>query len=156
MALIPWRSNDIWFTPFQDIERLQDEMNRLFNTSLSKSSGHRRGAQEDLWAPAVDIRDSKDSIVVKADIPGINREDIDVTIQDDILIIKGEKRVDKEEKEENYLRTERVYGSFSRAIQLSSPVENERVKATYKDGVLELVLPKKAEAKPKQLKIDVK
>ncbi|HEO64040.1 MAG TPA: Hsp20/alpha crystallin family protein [Candidatus Omnitrophica bacterium] len=156
MALIPWRSKEMWINPFQDLERIQREMNRLFDSSLMGWQGRGSGLFEDAWSPAVDVYDSKDNIMVKADIPGMNKEDLDVSVYGDTLVIKGEKKQEKESRDKDFVRTERFYGAFQRIISLPAEVDAEKVSAVYKDGVLELVLAKKEESKPKQFKVDVK
>lgn len=156
MSLIPLRDRDFWADPFGELERLQEEMNKLFDFSLSRVFGRGRRALGGSWSPAVDIYDSKDAILVKAEIPGMKKEDIDVSIQADTLIIKGEKKHEEEKKDKNFICNERYYGAFYRAIPLGTEVNVEKVSAKYKDGVLELTIPKKEEAKPKQIKIDVK
>ncbi|MGD9014493.1 MAG: Hsp20/alpha crystallin family protein [Candidatus Omnitrophota bacterium] len=133
MNLIKWRSQNL-FDPFTDLFGLQDEK---------------------AWAPAVDIYDNKSNLVIKADLPGMTQKDIDVSVEDDVLRIKGEKKKEHEEKRDNYFRLERSYGYFERSFALPSNVDATKVKAAYKDGVLELTLPKKEEAKPKQIKVDV-
>jgi HSP20 family protein len=156
MALIPWRPREDWWDPFTDLEKIQMEMNRLFNSSLSREGQREAGLLDGVWSPAVDIYDSKESILVKADIPGLKKEDIEVSVQGDTLVIKGEKKQEKEIKEKGFVRAERFYGNFQRAIRLPSEVETGKVDATYKNGVLELVLPKSEKAKPKQLKLEIK
>ena len=156
MALIPWRPRDLWQDPFRDLETIQNEMNKLFDSSLVGWRDRDAGLLEGVWNPAVDIYDSKDNVMVKADIPGMKKDEIDVSVHRDTLIIKGEKKREKETKESDFVRTERYYGSFNRAIRLPSEVQADKVNAAYKNGVLELVLPKKEESKPKQLKIDIK
>jgi HSP20 family protein len=101
------------------------------------------------------VHDSKDNLVVRADLPGLKKEDIEVSIQDGILVIRGEKKEEAERKGNGAVRTERFYGSFHRAVSLPAAVDDAKVKASYKNGVLELTLPKKEEAKPKQIKIDL-
>lgn len=156
MALIPWRPKELWWDPFRDLEAIQNEMNRLFDSSLIRWGGRETGLFEGVWSPAIDIYDSKDNIMVKADIPGMKKDEIDVSVHNDTLILKGEKKEEKETKEKGSIRTERFYGSFNRAIRLPAQVDAANVSAAYKNGVLELVLPKKEEAKPKQLQIEVK
>jgi len=156
MALIPWRPRDSWWNLFRDLEIIQNEMNRLFDSSLVGWRDRDAGLLEGAWNPAVDIYDSKDNVMVKADIPGMKKDEIDVSVHGDTLIIKGEKKKEKETKEKDFVRTERYYGSFNRAIRLPSEIQVDKVNASYKNGVLELVLPKKEESKPKQLKIDIK
>jgi len=156
MAMIPWRPKELWWDPFRDLEMIQNEMNKLFDSSLVRWGDRNTGLLESAWSPAIDIYDSKDSVMVKADIPGMKKEEIDVSVYGDTLIIKGEKNQEKETKEKDFVRAERFYGSFNRAIRLPAEIDASKVNASYKNGVLELVLPKKEESKPKQLKIDVK
>jgi len=156
MAIIPFRQRDLWWDPFRDLEVIQNEMNRLFDSSLMAWRDRGTGLLEGAWSPAVDIYDSKDNIMVKADIPGMKKEEIDVSVQDDTLVIKGEKKQEKEVKEKDFVRTERFYGTFNRSIRLPAEVDSTKVSATYKNGVLEIILPKKEEAKQKQLKIEIK
>ena len=149
------RNQKTW-NPFQEFEQLQDDMNRLLGFSLSHWPEQTGLFAGDNWIPAVDVLDSKDSLVIKADVPGLSKDDIEVTVQDRHLIIKGEKKYEDKKEEKNYIREERHYGLFQRSIPLSSEVETEKIKATYQNGVLELTLPKKEEAKPKQIPIEVK
>jgi HSP20 family protein len=108
------------------------------------------------WAPAIDVYDSSDSVVVKADLPGLAKDDIEVMIQDNILTIKGEKKRSSDIKEDNCVRSERFYGIFHRSLTLPTAVDRDKVRANFNNGVLALTLPKKEEARPKQIKIDVK
>ena len=155
MELIPWKKRDAW-RPFSELENLQSEMNRLFDFSLGRWPSRSMGLMEGAWSPAIDVFDSKENVMVKADIPGMKKEDIDISVHGDTLTIKGEKRSETETKDKGYVKTERFYGSFNRAIVLPSEVDTEKVKASYKEGVLEITLPKKEGAKPKQIKVDVK
>ena len=145
MSLIRWRPQNA-LSPFADLLNLQQEVNRLFNGSSLGSTA---------WAPAVDVYDNKDSLVIKADLPGLTQKDIDVSIEDDILKIKGQKKQEQEVKEDNYYRLERAYGSFERSFSLPVSVDAAKIKAAYKDGVLQLTLPKKEQPKPKQIKVDI-
>jgi HSP20 family protein len=154
MQIIPWRKRDAW-QPFGELESLQNEMNKLFDLSLGRWPVRSSGLMESSWSPAVDVFDSKDNIMVKADIPGLRKEDIDIAVHGDTLTIRGEKKEEKETKDKNYVKTERFYGSFNRALTLPSEVDAGKVKASYKEGVLEITLPKKEDAKPKQIKVDV-
>ncbi|RKY32546.1 MAG: Hsp20/alpha crystallin family protein [Candidatus Omnitrophota bacterium] len=146
----------MWWDPYRDLEAIQNEMNRMFDSSLVKWGDRDVGLLEGAWSPAIDIYDSKDNCLVKADIPGMKKDEIEVSVHGDTLIIKGEKKQEKETKEKDFIRTERFYGAFNRAIRLPAAVDAAKVSASYKNGVLELVLPKKEESKPKQLKIDIK
>ena len=150
------RNHDLTLTPFTDLETLQREMNRLFDFSLSRPGYDDTSLLGGQWAPLVNIYDSKDNLVVKADLPGLSKDDIQVAIQENILTISGEKKQELNIREDEYLRTERFYGSFHRAITLPTEVDRTKVQANFKDGILELILPKKEEAKPQQIKIDVK
>jgi len=156
MALVPWRSQDAWLNPFSELEQIQNEMNKLFNLSIGRWPDRTSGLMEGRWSPAIDVFDSKDNILVKADIPGMAKDDINVSVHGDTLVIKGEKKQESETKEKDFVRTERYYGSFHRAVSLPAEVDANKVSATYKNGVLELTLPKKEEAKPKEITIDVK
>lgn len=147
MTLQPFKKRETWLDPFQELER---EMNFLFSRGLG------RELADAAWSPAIDVLESKDRIAVKADLPGMNKEDIEVSVQGDTLIIKGEKKQEKEVKEGGRIRSERTYGSFYRAVTLPEGADASNVKATYKNGVLELILQKKEEVKPKQISIEVK
>jgi len=114
-----------------------------------------RAPAEVAWSPAVDVYETKDDIVVKAELPGVKPEDVEVSIVGDTLTLKGERRKEAEVREEGYYRIERSYGAFQRSLTLPSVVNAEKVKATYKDGLLEIKLPKKEEAKPKTVKVEV-
>lgn len=144
------------YDPWRDVLSLRDEIDRLFEDFFPVKSGERRDYLAEVWAPAIDIYETKDDVVVKAELPGMNKEDIKINIVDNSLVIEGEKKQEKEVKEENYYRVERRYGAFRRAIEIPVPVKTENVEATYKDGVLEIKLPKKEEAKPKEIEVKVK
>lgn len=138
--------------PFHNLSTLQDQVNRLFEGSLP-----RRSDQSALttWAPAVDIYETENELVLKADLPDVNENDLDIRIESNILTIKGERKFEEKVKEDNYLRVERTYGSFSRSFSLPSTIDSSSVKAEYKNGVLVVELPKRAESKPRQVKINV-
>jgi len=148
------RGLGVW-EPFKDLRRIQNEMDQLFTLSWPK-------AQRDLtdgdaaWRPSLEVYEEPDKIVVKAEIPGIKKEDFAISLMDDILIIKGERKFEHEEKKENYLLFERSYGSFHRTLQLPKPVKADAVKAEYKDGILEIQLPKAEESKTREVKVTVK
>ena len=138
--------------PFRNVSTLQEQVNRLFEGSLP-----RRSDQSALttWAPAVDIYETENELVLKADLPDVNEKDLDIRIESNILTIKGERKLEEKVKEDNYLRVERTYGSFSRSFSLPSMVDSGSIKADYKNGVLTVELPKRAESKPRQVKINV-
>jgi HSP20 family protein len=136
------------------ISSLQNEMNRMmdhFFRGVESDYGMESGA----WMPPVDLVENDEKITVKAEIPGINPKEINISIQDNTLIIKGEKKEEKEEKGKNYYRMERRYGSFARSINLPASVDTGKVTAEYKNGVLEISLQKKEEAKPKQINVKI-
>jgi HSP20 family protein len=147
MALMRWR-------PMRDLLSIQEEVNRLFDEFFGKFPS-RLDVFETGWTPSVDIIETKDDIVVEAELPGIRQEDINVSITDNVLTIKGEKKQEKEVKEENYHRIERSYGAFQRSFTLPTAVQADKAKASFKDGVLKVVIPKAEEAKPKEIKIEV-
>jgi len=141
-------------TPFRDFERMTKEMDRFWDSFLE---GTLRKRDEDgtEWFPSLDVSETKNDFVVKAELPGIDPKDIDISLTDGMLTIRGEKRQEREEKEENYHLIERNYGTFSRSVSLSRDVKPDKINASYKDGVLRVVLPKSEEAKKKEIKIKV-
>ncbi|MGD0061336.1 MAG: Hsp20/alpha crystallin family protein [Verrucomicrobiia bacterium] len=150
MALIRWSPRrDLW-DPFTGLAEIQDEVNRLFDTSL-----RRHGGFDGVFSPALDVVVEKDNVLVKADLPGLGKDDISVTLQDNHLTIKGEKKHEVEQKEANYFLSERVHGSFTRTIELPVAVDAARIEARFKDGVLHVTLPKTEQAKPKQIEVKV-
>ncbi|MGQ9617792.1 MAG: Hsp20/alpha crystallin family protein [Candidatus Aminicenantia bacterium] len=140
--------------PWKDLVALQERMSRLLEESFGRMK-REEGLVSGAWTPAVDIYETESSLVVTAEIPGVSEKDIDVRIENNQLIIKGERKFEKETKEENYHRIERVYGSFYRSFSLPNTVDHDKVKAEYKNGVLKVTLGKKEEVKPKQIKIEV-
>jgi HSP20 family protein len=140
------------FEPFRGVGTLQDQINRLFNESFDRSS---QEGSLTTWAPAVDIFETEHALVVKADLPDVKPEDLDIRVENNILTIRGERKFEKKVTEDKYLRVERSYGSFSRSFSLANTVNTEAIKADYKDGVLTLSIPKREEAKPKQIKVQV-
>ena len=147
MAITRWR-------PFRDMVSIQDEMNRLFDDFFGRPVTRPSWAEE-AWCPCVDMSETKDNVIIKAEIPGMSKEDVKVSAQDNVLTLTGEKKQEKEEKDANYHRIERSYGSFSRSFTLPTSVQPDKVKATYKDGILRITLPKTEEAKPKEIPISV-
>jgi HSP20 family protein len=145
MAVVKW-------DPFRDLSMLQDRMNRLFDDA---GRGWRTDepAATTTWSPSVDIYETEGEIVVKAELPGMDRKDITLNLENNVLSLRGDRRFTKETKEENYHRIERSYGSFSRAFSIPATVDEAKIRADYKDGVLKIVLPKKEQAKPKQIQI---
>lgn len=134
--------------PFRELSALQDRINRIFNEQLSRGESEAGKA----WAPVVDILESDNDLIVRAEIPGVKRDDIDVQVTSESLTIRGERKFDEESKDK-YVRVERAYGPFSRSFSIGVPVQPDKVKATYRDGVLEIVVPKAEEVKPKKIEI---
>jgi HSP20 family protein len=132
---------------------IQGEMNRLFDWAFGRRGDE--GMLESDWAPAVDVFEENDRYHVHVDLPGLKRDDIDVTVQGDVLTVSGEKKRESETKGEDYYRCERYYGKFSRSLTLPTSVDSTKIEAKYKDGVLELSIPKTEQARPKQIKIEV-
>jgi HSP20 family protein len=141
--------------PTRDMLSIRDDMNRLFDNFLSGLPDRTKGLLEGEWAPTIDIAETDDEIVVTAELPGVTQDNVDITITEDVLTLKGEKREEKEVKEKNYHRVERSYGSFQRSVTLPAGVLADQAKASYKDGVLHINISKSEEAKPKQIKINV-
>jgi len=138
--------------PFRNLSTLQEQVNRLFEGSFP-AQGDKSALTT--WSPAVDIYETENELVLKADLPDINEKDLDVRVENNMLTIHGERKFEQKVKEENYLRVERSYGSFSRSFSLPSTINTESIKAEYKNGTLTVELPKRAESKPKQVKINV-
>lgn len=149
MALV--RRQD--WNPFSDVRSIRERINRLFD---ERFAGFPAPAEETFareWVPPVDIHEDKDNIVVKAEVPGMKKEDVSIEIKDNVLTLKGERKYEKETKKEDYHRMERAYGSFVRSFSLPSTIKIDKVAANYKDGVLEITLPKAEEEKPKAIPI---
>ena len=138
--------------PFRGVTTLQDQINRLFNETVERSGDD---SSLSAWAPAVDIYETEHELVVKADLPDVDPKDLDIRVENNILTIRGERKFEKKVNEENYLRIERSYGSFARSFTLANTVNSEAIKADYQNGVLTLTVPKREEAKPKQIKVNV-
>ncbi|GAB61040.1 MAG: Hsp20/alpha crystallin family protein [Candidatus Jettenia sp.] len=135
------------------ISSLQNEMNRMFDRFFKGSDLSEFGMETGGWIPPIDLSETNEKVTVKAEIPGIDPKDIDISIQENTLLIKGEKKEEKEEKNKSFYRMERRYGSFSRSIPLPPSVDSNKVTAEYKNGVLEITLQKKEEVKPKQISV---
>jgi HSP20 family protein len=140
--------------PFREFSTLQDRMNRLFRESYGPE-GRDESLTTSQFAPPVDVYEDEHNVVLKVEVPGIDEKDIDVRVENNVLTVNGERKVEKEEKEENFRRIERQYGTFTRTFTLPSTVDAERIRADYDKGILKIVLPKKAEAKPKSIKVNV-
>lgn len=144
MSIIRWN-------PHRDMVNFKRQFDRLFSDWDDEAP-----TRQSFFKPAVDIFENEDSLVMNMELPGVNKEDVKVDLDNNLLTISGERKFDSEVKEENYHRIERAYGQFQRSFTLSNKVDGEKIKAKYNNGVLEVVLPKKEEAKPRQINIDVK
>ena len=147
MPIVRWE-------PFRDLVTTQDRLNRLFNETMGRfmgGEGNRSGA----WIPSVDIYETEQNIVLTAELPGVDPKDVEATVHEGTLYLKGERKYEKEVKEESYRHVERAYGSFARSFELPTSVDADNVQAEFKDGVLTLTMPKKEAAKAKKIKISV-
>jgi len=144
MSLVRWE-------PFRDLLALQERLNRGFEAN-------RQTGEEQLgtWAPAVDIYETEKEIVLKADLPGMNLADVDISLNNNVLSVRGERKFEKDVKEDNYHRVERTYGNFVRTFTLPNTVNADQIEASYENGVLRITMPKREEARPKQIKVNVK
>jgi HSP20 family protein len=153
-AVTPWR-------PFTDVSRWERDMDRMMEDFFGRRArswwpeNWFRREEMDVRAPALDVFEDKDDVVVKAELPGMDKENIEVNLTDNMLTIKGEKKKQEEIKEENYYRSERSYGSFVRSVELPKAVHSDKVKASFKNGILEVRAPKTEEAKAKEIKVKV-
>lgn len=136
--------------PFREMSMLQDRINRVFNEQISR--GEAEGAEKS-WAPVVDILEDNSDLIVRAELPGVAREDMDVEVTSESLTISGERKFD-EKSSDKYLRMERAYGLFKCSFSIGVPVQPDKIKASYKDGILEIVVPKAEEVKPKKIEIN--
>ncbi len=146
----PWTQ----LTPFREFGRMRRDMDRLWD-SFFEGGLRRRSEERGEWLPALDVSETKNELVVKAEVPGMDAKDIDISLSDGVLTIKGEKKQEREEKEADYHLVERSYGAFTRSIQLPREVQGDKISASYKDVILRITLPKSEEAKKKEIKIKV-
>lgn len=152
MSLIRYQTPTLsnW-TSFDRLASLRDEMDRLFDfTFPSRDTGLFSG-----WSPTLDLYDDKDAFVLSVELPGMKKEDIDISLQEGVLTVSGERRHEKENKEGQTFRSERYFGKFQRSVSLPTMVDASKVKASYKDGILTVHLPKAEEAKPRQIEVNV-
>lgn len=143
-GITPWR-------PLREIEELERQLEDFFGRPMWRLPVEERG-----WMPAIDVFEKDDKLIVKAELPGMKEEDIDVSVVGDTLMIRGEKKSESEVKEADYYRCERAYGGFYRSIPLPSTVDANKIEADFEDGVLEVSLPKSAEVKPKKIAVSAK
>jgi HSP20 family protein len=156
MSLIRWNPTRELTTWPADLWNMQQEINRMFHKFFHG------GVQDDgsyalsYWTPAVDIAEHENEYIVKCELPGVNKDDVKITLESNILTIRGEKKQEQEAMKENYHRVERTYGSFQRSFTLPTSVRSDKIDATFKDGILSVTLPKAEEAKPKQIEVKMK
>ena len=148
MALVRW-------DPFRELEEVSDRLNRMFARPAARTSNGKETMIVADWTPSVDISETEGEYQIKAEIPDVKKEDVKVTVEDGVLTIQGERKHEKEEKGKKFHRIERSYGSFVRTFSLPDVIEEEKVKAEFKDGVLNLHLPKSEKAKPKAIEVKV-
>ena len=151
MRLMRWQRPEVsnW-DPLNQLTSLRDEINRLFDFPLGEWSHE---SEFFGWAPAVDLYEDKDNLIVKAELPGMKKEDIDISLHQGSIIISGERKLESQTGEGDMSRSERFFGRFQRALELTKPVDPNKVTATYKDGILTVTLPKTEESKPKQITV---
>jgi HSP20 family protein len=147
MAITRW-------DPFRDVLALQNRMNSLFQ-DYSRGQGEGDALSTAAFVPPVDVYEDEHNIVLKLEVPGMKENELDIQLENNLLTVKGERKFEKEEKEENFHRIERRYGSFYRSFTIPNTVNPESVKASYEAGVLRIELAKRAEAKPKQIKVEI-
>ncbi len=147
MNLVKW-------DPFRELEDVSSRLNRIFGRPLARMGSDEMMSMAD-WTPSADISETDTEYLIKAEIPGVKKEDVKVTIQDGILTIQGERKMEKEEKDKKYHRIERSYGSFTRSFRLPDDADESAVKAEFKDGLLNVTLTKSAKAKPKSINVSV-
>ncbi len=148
MSIVRWE-------PFRDLVSTQDRFNQLFNDTFARAFGDQQEVSPRAWVPPVDIYETGDSLVLKAELPGINPDDVEIRVEDSTLYLKGERKFEKEVKEENLHRVERSYGTFTRSFALPNSIDADKVKAEYQNGILTLTMAKREEAKPRSIKINV-
>lgn len=149
MALVRWE-------PMRELNTLQTEMNRLFNTFFvegEEGNGGANGRSHRRWAPAVDLLEREDSLVLVADLPGLSEDDVQIEMRDNVLTISGERRAQFEDKQNGYHRVERAFGSFARSLTLPDGVDADKIAASFDKGVLEVTIPKPEERKPRRIEI---
>jgi len=148
MAIVRW-------DPFRDVATLQERINRIFNESFGRSRDIEDEVSMYDWSPPVDIYETSDGIVFKAELPGINKEDVSVEVKDNMLILQGERLLDPKIKDENYYRKERSFGKFHRSFSLQDPIKSDLIKASFKNGVLTVEIPRPEKEKPKKISVDI-
>ena len=156
MTLTRWqRPEFVYLTPFRNLSTLRDEIDRLFEPPFENWLPNTREYSSG-WLPPVDLFEDKDTLIVKAELPGMKQEQIDIALHDGVLTISGERKEEQNYKEAETHRSERLRGRFQRTLSLPASVDTDKAKAAYKDGILTVTLPKSEEAKPKQIPVEVK
>jgi len=140
------------YDPFRDLRSLQEEVNRLFSTNLTRGFGE-EGIGRGAWNPSVDIYENKDQIILEAELPGMNRGDFELTVENNVITLRGERNFEKKDDTDNYHRVERSYGSFTRSFTLPQTVSAEGATAEYANGVLRVTLPKREETKARRIEV---
>ncbi|OFW44145.1 MAG: molecular chaperone [Acidobacteria bacterium RIFCSPLOWO2_12_FULL_60_22] len=148
-------SSLIRWEPFRDVVSLRERMDRLFDEMGGRGWPAEEGLTTGVWNPLVDVYETKDALVLKADLPEVTKDDVDISVQGNTLTIHGERKREKEVKEKDFYRMERSYGAFSRSFTLPGAVDPDKIEAAFSGGVLTLTLPKREESKPKQIKVKV-
>ena len=148
MTLVSW-------DPFRDVAELQNRINRMFDESFGRSRNPDDEVGLPAWRPAVDIYETENGIVVEVELPGVNKEDVAVEVEDAVLMLKGERLGNPHVKEDNYYRRERLYGPFKRSFNLHQNIQPALIKATFKDGILRIEIPRPAEERPRQITVNV-
>ena len=145
------------FDPFRELDRLQSEVNRLFDGYVAppeeRTNGGNRFATARTWSPAVDVAENPQEIIVRAALPGVKQDDIDIEVSGDTLVLRGERKFDNEKHKDNFVRVEHSYGRFQRTFTLGTPIDSGKVGATYTDGVLEIHLPKSEQVRPRKIQV---
>lgn len=153
MAIVKW--DPLSCGPFRELSAMQDRMNRLFEDALARTRVIKEGLGEGVWTPPVDIYETAENLVIKAELPGLSTEDVNVRVEDNVLTLKGERKRIEEIDRENYHLIERSYGHFRRSFVLPNNVDQERVQAKFKDGVLFIAIPKLKRIRPKKIAIEI-
>jgi HSP20 family protein len=148
MAIVRWE-------PLRELSSLQNEMNRLFNTAFDAPAAPGNGGTMRRWVPAMDLLETADHFVLRADLPGMTQDDVKIELEDSTLTVSGERRSEHEDKQEGYYRVERAFGSFSRSLTLPKGIDADAVTASFENGVLEIRVPKPEERKPRRISIAV-
>ncbi len=154
MAIVKWAPYHRGWAPFQDLVTIQDRINNLFEGSMGYKDD--KSLASTTWKPLVDIFEDEEAITIKAELPEVDEKDVQINLDNNMLTIRGERNLEKEEKKESYHRVERYYGSFQRSFELPTTVDRDNIAASYDKGVLKVVLPKKEEDQPKKVQIEIK